>query len=487
MRFAIWCAVSTAKQVAPDKDSLSEQEKKSRAAGEWRGWVESCGPYIVPGASRSFYVDLSRAENDIPELHAMLEDARADRFDVLIIPSYDRLGDLADMIAQSLRFYNKQLFSVSQPVEPQAAENYDPYAAEAEAIMRDAHRITQRFRINDLQRKRRNMMPGRVERGLTPLRPPFGYKWVGKKEPPTLDEQKKNLLVTMKDMFLSGETVAEILRYAEGTGIAAPNGGRIWRDSSIRYILANPYYAGFTIIQKFKVVRDPRQGKRVRQIKLPRSKWKIEHGRHTAIWDEATHKLLVDELERRKQMFIHHKVRYPLAGLLYCGECRSKLHRTQHGHGKSRRFLWVCSSGHSAHVAILYDEGVDLVLGQLTINKVEPKKPMDESKYRQAIADLQSRRKTIQDGYEMGGYDKVEFSKKIAEIENQIDDLKGGIEKSQQQQQLRERFLKREGKMRRFPEYLKTKPAAYVNLLLRSFYKMIVIHPDRTVEFIEWE
>src|SRR5690242_9229807 len=114
MRFAIWSAVSTKRQAAKDKISLDIQEKESRALATAKGWKESAGPFRVPGASRSFYVNLTDAERNIPQLSEMLNAAEAGHFDVLVFYSYDRLGDVADMIAQTLRFYGVQLFSVSQ-------------------------------------------------------------------------------------------------------------------------------------------------------------------------------------------------------------------------------------------------------------------------------------------------------------------------------------------------------------------------------------
>ena len=53
MRYAIWAAVSRKQQATPDKVSLKEQEKQCRATAEGKGWRESSGPYIVPGASHS--------------------------------------------------------------------------------------------------------------------------------------------------------------------------------------------------------------------------------------------------------------------------------------------------------------------------------------------------------------------------------------------------------------------------------------------------
>ena len=84
IRYAIWCAVSTAEQAAEEKFSLQTQEQVSRAAAEARGWQETSRPYIVPGESRTKFINLSDAEREIPALRQMLDDAKDGKFDVIV-------------------------------------------------------------------------------------------------------------------------------------------------------------------------------------------------------------------------------------------------------------------------------------------------------------------------------------------------------------------------------------------------------------------
>jgi hypothetical protein len=60
IRFAVLTAVSTKAQAADDKVSLGEQFDACRERAARRGWLETAGPYIIPGQSRTRYVDLSR-------------------------------------------------------------------------------------------------------------------------------------------------------------------------------------------------------------------------------------------------------------------------------------------------------------------------------------------------------------------------------------------------------------------------------------------
>lgn len=492
MRFAIWTAVSRKEQAAPDKVSLSEQENKCRLAALGKGWDESSGPYTIPGASRSFYVNLSDAEADIPQLKQMLEDARNHQFDILIVYTYDRLGDLVDMIAQSLRFYGKQLYSVSQPVEPQQPDSYDPYASEAEEIMRDAARITQRFRVSDLRRKYRAGMPSRIARGLNPLRVPFGYRWVGKKEPPMLEPHQAALIIEMKDLLLSGRGMYEIARHADSSKIPPPNGGKKWDPSTCKYILSNPFYAGLVSLQKSISLRDPRRKNKHRQVAQPQAKWHQGKGKHKALWDEKTHHAILRELERRGDTNRNYAVRFPFSGLLVCSECGKKLHRQSHGTGlvgQGRRRVLSCAEG-PAHIILEYEEGVTLVsneiarqLSQAPVTPIMPSTQDDQTE--SLIGDLQRRRKQIQEDREAGLYTQAEAFEKITTLEDQIARLEQKQEEAKESSYIREEFKEIVGtRLDYFAEWVLDDDPQLVHRLLHALCEQIIVHPDRTLDII---
>lgn len=489
MRYAIWSAVSTKSQARDDKISLAEQEDKCRSAGEVRGWTETSGPYVVPGATRSFYVNLSDAERDIPQLRQMLEDARNDLFDVVVIFSYDRLGDLVDMIAQSLRFYGKQIYSVSQPIEPQDPTTFDPYTGEAEAIMRDAARITQRFRINDLRRKYRAGMPVRIEKGLNPLSTPFGYKWVGKKEPPALVPEEAAFVLQLRDKFLQGSTVNSLVTWATQSGMPSPRGSAKWEATTIRYILGNPFYAGFVSLNKSKTVRDPRRKNQKKQVKQPRSKWTLAKGLHKPLWDENTYYELVDELERRREGNIKVAVRFPISGLMVCAVCGHKVHRRSHGtKGYNQIKVLTCKEG-TRHVIMNPEETTLQVFQEFArhvseLRTTDPVRNKDKSVYQKAIDDLAAKRKRIQDGFAAGIFDQAEAAKNITDIDGQIDDLKLKMEEGEHLNRSRQVFLDRMPPMDKFPFWLTTQETAFVHRLLVSFVDKIVVHPGNRLEFI---
>lgn len=131
--------------------------------------------YSVPGESRTRYVNLRDAEEAIPPLHSMLEDAKAGRFDILVLWDYNRLRDLLDPVAKTLSNYGVQIYSINQPTEPLDPAEFNPYASDSESMMRGMSQIISRWQIADLRRKYRFGVRARVDHGLPSLKIPYGY------------------------------------------------------------------------------------------------------------------------------------------------------------------------------------------------------------------------------------------------------------------------------------------------------------------------
>lgn len=491
IRYSIWAAVSTEAQAGPESVSLDEQVHRSRSAAHARGWQETSGPYIVPGASRSYYVNLSDAERDIPPLRQMLDDARRGRYDLLVIYSYDRLGDLSDMIANSLRFYGVQLYSVSQPSEPQPPAAFDPYSSDAEGIMRDVARITQRWRINDLRRKWQAGMPERTRRGLTPLRVPYGYRWTGKKSPPTLDPEQAAVILEICALYLAGRSLRSIGLTLNDRRIPTPSGLPVWDVGTLRYILTNPYYAGTVTLGKSAITRDARRGGRTVQKKTDPAQWITARGQHEPLWDAATHLRILDEMERRYTTHKKSALRYPLSGLLTCAVCRQKIHRRKDG-GTHRHIVLACDTGPS-HVHIRYDD-IFPIVGQRLAEAVQAR-AVDPAPAagagppsRRLLDELQSRRRRIQSGFEKQLYTADEAGERLAALDRE----QAAIEGSQRQRQQvtdawivwRTLLAADPGLLARLGDWIRTDDPAAINRLLTSIIDTILIHPDHTIEIV---
>jgi hypothetical protein len=493
IRFAIWAAVSTKEQAAPDKPSLDNQVEKCRSAGISKGWQESSGPYVTV-ASRSFYVNLSDAENEIPDLKKLLDDAHANLYDVLMVNTYDRLGDLVDLVAQPLRFDKVQLYSLNQAVEPQPPETFDPYNAEAEGIMRDVSRITQRFRIDDLRRKYRAGMPVRVKRGLTPFKVPYGYIWTGKKTPPRRDPLASAVVLRIRDEYMVGKSINSIALRLASDGVPSPNGHDQWVPTTIRYILHNSYYAGLVTLGKTVRLRDPRHKNNARQLPQPASRWESSPGQHEPLWDIDTHKAIQAELARRKEMSKNNAIRYPFSGLLRCGVCGKKVERVNSGHGNKRRRILACTDG-VAHVRIEYPLAVKKISQELatalaarTSNPLPASEPDPAAQNEKKLADLAARRKRVQAGFESGIYTTIEAAEKLSALKQQEETLQEKLRVREQSTHAwddwQKILIEYPDLYDHYPEWIQSEDPALINRLLMTILDGIKINHDLTIEIV---
>jgi hypothetical protein len=494
-RFAAFAAVSSEPQAREDKASIPDQIKTARAAGIQQGGAESAGPFIVDGYSRSGYVNLSDALADIPPLAEAVEAAIQDRYDVLIVDNIERMGDLAPMLSTLLKKYRKQIHSARQSGRIIDPAIYDPNADESGDILIHVEGILQKYRINKLRRGWSIGIPKRIEQGLTPLRIPFGYRWTGSKEPPEIDPPRAALIMQMKELLMNGRSLQAIARHADASGIPPSNGGKHWTATTVRYILSNPYYAGIVGVYRTASIYDPKRKKKRRPLIQPRAKWVTGQGRHQPLWDEATHRTLVSELERRREIHKTYAVRFPLSGLLTCSVCRKKLHRRNHGQHGTRRGRWKvlsCAVG-PAHVILPYEEGIDLIARELAIQLKEHQAQPVESRqrdlihhYEATLDELAKQRKRIQDGYKAGLYTQVEAARELNHIETQIETLETQMEESQRRAQIRAEFTSQHPTLwENLPALIKGDDPAVINRLLNALCEKIVVSPDRTVK-ITW-
>src|SRR5688572_29020094 len=209
-RFSCYAAVSSDRQAEEEKESLPDQIKMARKAGNDQGGIETAGPFILDGYSRTGYVNLSDALEDIPPLRDALEADEKNLYDVLIVENDERLGDLAPMIATKFSQYRKQIHSARQSGPIQDPETYNPQHDESLNILMHVEGLIQGYRINKLRRGFSIGMPRRVQNGLTPSRVPYGYTKVDSKTPPEINPEEVAKLIQARDLLMAGESYRNI-------------------------------------------------------------------------------------------------------------------------------------------------------------------------------------------------------------------------------------------------------------------------------------
>lgn len=436
IRYAIWAAVSTAEQALEDKYSLQTQEQVSRAAAQSRGWVETCSPYIVPGESRTRFINLSDAEREIPALRQLLDDAKAKRFDVLVCSEYDRFRELLDPVARTLAHYGVQLFSVAQPLDPQPPEQFTPYSSDTEYLLRNMNQMISRSHVANLRRKYMSEMPKRVtEKGLPANNVPWGYrKPAGQERNPNavfelVPEIKEHLLM-MKDMILAGKSSYQVKAELERLQVPIPkkrlrHGDKsrtAWDPTTITRILRNPFYAGYVRWGVTKKTHDLRTGSSL-VTEQPAEKVIMAPGKHEPVWDWATHEAILAELDRRRPWLRGHVTRQ-LSALLRCSICGANLWRHSLKEKRpvhERVIAWRCSQHHASHMVHTNDAMLAAVASALeNIIKTDAVETEIAETHERELDDLRKRRARVGDGFEAGLFDTDEFARRVANIDAEI-------------------------------------------------------------------
>lgn len=493
MRYAIWAAVSTEAQAAADKVSLTEQQNKCREAARSRGWKEAAGPFVVPGESRTRWVNLRDAEQSLPPLHKMLETAQHGDYDVLMLYDYTRLRDLLDPVAKTLRAYNVQIFSVSQPVEPTEPDVFD--GNDTAQIVEFTSGFVSKAEIAAIKRRYRLGMPKRIAiKGLTKGKIPYGYRKPPGREldrnaVPIADPVTSHVVVRIRDEFMSGHTVREITKNLASDGILSPEGKRKWRGTTVMGILHNKFYSGRVYFGKRMRKADPRTGKVVTVFR-PADKVVWGKGAHVPLWDEKMQMRLEAELARRAcRPRVGGKAVRALSNILYCGRCGSRMWTSYDG-GNLSNLNWACSAKEngSSHLRVRDDVLVPMVgerLKQAISDVGSVKFPSVEDRAQdtqKALEQLKAKRDRFTEAYGNGLLSLTDYSARVGELDVQIQAFERDLitgEKSAVENELRQEALRELSKIiDAIPSYVARAPAREVNANLRLILEKIIVRQD---------
>ncbi|PKN91066.1 MAG: hypothetical protein CVU44_20845 [Chloroflexi bacterium HGW-Chloroflexi-6] len=498
IRYAIWCAVSSERQAGDDKISLPDQEARCRSVANAKGWQETSLPYIVPGETRTAYINLRDAEDAIPELRQMLFDAERDRFDVLVMYDYNRMRELLDPVARTLAAYKVQIYSVTQQVEPQTPETFNIYRADSAWMMQYLSSIISRAQVYDLRRKYEIGMPARVQnRGLPAISIPFGYRKPPGKEKdssaiPVQDKVTSLIVTKFKDLLLQGRSLRQLVDFANGTGIKSPK-GKAWSSQTIRDILRNPFYAGYNRWGMSKNFTDPRTGKSIRNRHVNPDNVIVERGYHIPLWDEETHQRIIRDLDERGNAY-RGKSASQLSRLLICAKCGSPLWMQHNGpRSEPDRAIWRCSKPGCGAANILHslaieqaglylqDEITRINDPRKTTNADKPSNTLEE----ESLKELLKRRSRIVDIFESGGLTKDEYmvrrrelDTQIGKVEQEIEDLK---QKTARSAERKETLMKFERLVGGISEWITNEDPIAVNSALRVLLATFIVDGDKIV------
>lgn len=178
----------------------------------------------------------------------------------------------------------------------------------------------------------------------------LGYRRESDGQPEIVQEEAE-IIKTIYDKFLKGDSLMTIANYLTEQGILTPLKKNKWRSQTIHSILSNEKYAGDALLQKTYI--DDFLTKKVKTNNGERAMYYVENN-HPAIIDRNTFNKVQEELARRsgkrKVKFVGTKTeqgkyssKYALTELLVCGECGTPYRRcTWTTRDKNKKIVWCC-------------------------------------------------------------------------------------------------------------------------------------------------
>ncbi|MBK7822965.1 MAG: recombinase family protein [Tessaracoccus sp.] len=265
IRAAIYTRFSTDKQ---SEASLADQERICRIRAAAQSW-EIVAVHGDDGVSGSTPV-AARAGG-----RALLADALAGRFDVLLLEGLDRLSrDLveSERVVRRLEHRGVRIVGV--------ADGYDTGAAGGK-LMRGMKAVFSEHLLDDIRAKTHRGLAGRVALGMHAGGLSYGYRSIEVDGGHRLeiDPERARWVVWIFEQYAgAGVSARNIAHELNRIGVASPRGGT-WAVSALygspakgSGVLNNLLYIGRMIWNRSQWVKDPDTGRRVR-LDRPASEW----------------------------------------------------------------------------------------------------------------------------------------------------------------------------------------------------------------------
>lgn len=312
MRAAVYARFSSDLQ---DARSITDQISLARRYAETRG-LQIVAVHEDAGISGASAINR-------PGLQRLLADAGAQRFDVLVTESLDRLSrSQADIAA----LYERLCF-MGVRIETLA----DGHVSEIHVGLKGT--MAALF-LKDLAQKTRRGQMGRVKAGRIPGGGSYGYDVVhagedrGQRD---INPREAAIVRRIYAEYAGGKGSLAIVKDLNRVGEPGPSGGA-WNVSALvgspkrrNGLLNNELYRGTIVYNRQRFVKDPTTGKRVSRAN-PESEWQRQDVPELRIVDEDLWQAVQRLRESRGGSRPHEKRRPKrlLSGLIYCGCCGAR-------------------------------------------------------------------------------------------------------------------------------------------------------------------
>lgn len=294
------------------------------------------------------YTDLGKTGTNFERegFERMMRDVRMRKVDCIIVKDLSRFGrnhiETGNYIEKIFPFMGVRFIAVT--------DNFDSMniSGQSETLSINLKNLVNEMYAKDISIKSKASKKLKWEQGsFTGSIPPYGYRaeWVEGKKCLFIEEDTSKIVKKIYDLFLSGKNMKEIATWLYEEEIQSPGEyhktGQVyckdkeqlkqWQRGTVKWILTNPVYVGWLV-----------QGRTCGKDYMLRNRhdidsedWSVKEHTHAPIISEDDFFEAARKFE--KQTVYCNKNGYskvvPLdedifAGILYCGECGSKMGRT---------------------------------------------------------------------------------------------------------------------------------------------------------------
>jgi site-specific DNA recombinase len=278
----------------------------------------------------------SKSAWERPEMKKLLEDARQNKFQVALFKGISRMTrntrealELLEIFKQ----YDVRVLSFEEGFDSSRDDSTFLFGIHALLAQQEAEKLAVRVRLGQKEMLKKGGWVGGA---------PYGYKLVnGHLE--VVEEEAKLVRKIFELYAKKGIGAGTIAEQLNSNGHRTRN-GRLWSRKTVLDILKNRVYIGEVVTNKYirKKIRD--SNNKIKQSKKLRdpSEWIIIKSQ-PAIVDKTLFEQANQQLKKKSFRIEPRNVKYPLVGLLKCGECGSKWHaRSAKTNGKLYTY-YVCN------------------------------------------------------------------------------------------------------------------------------------------------
>lgn len=325
---AIYVRVSTPEQ-AEGGDSIPAQRERLRK------WAKEHGYQVVEE-----YVDAGESARvtDRPAFSRLIQDARAGKFEAVLVWKWDRFARNAEDAtlykAVLRRECGVQVISISDPPGEgpvgQLIERILDVVAEFQSLLTAEHV--------------HNTLSYLAQQGRWVTKAPFGYR-IGKDGKLEVVPEEAEVVRWIFEQYAQGVRLTHIV---QALMAGKPNKSALrlrWETKTLHKMLRHPVYIGTARwnTHKVEVFRDAQGRSRKRLVPRSRDEWILVPNAHPAIVSEDVWKAVQARLDEREPVQKASSPWHMVKGLVRCAQCGGLMHMTTKTGKFAHNPRWECN------------------------------------------------------------------------------------------------------------------------------------------------